>query len=166
MNIEITILIIFCVISFFMWSFLHELSHATIVKKFVQDVKVSYKLYPHFESGLGFVWASMGWKYQKKFEPKIEQLGWIFFAPRIIDFAGVLLTVILAKYLPESNYKIFLLILTGGSILDLCWGSIGYGENSDLQRYCRYWGWNPVWPRVIGFIVGIIASTLSVSFVL
>lgn len=152
------------VFSFFSWAFLHELSHGMAVKKYNKDITVSYKIYPHVEEGLGFVWASVSWIYPPGFKLTSNQKGWVSFAPRIIDIIGILITILLSVILPHSSYKLYALILAGGSIFDLLWGSIGHSSTSDLQRYCKHWGWNVTWTRAIGISIGILSIIISALF--
>lgn len=159
--VEILTLIFF---SFFTWAFLHELAHATFVKLFVKNASITYKIYPHIEKKIGFVWASISWTYPQSSSLTLNQRGWISFAPRIIDSIGILLTIALDLLITEQSYKLPILILTGGSIFDLLWGSIGYNKNSDLRRYSDYWNWDYKWPRIIGISIGVIVFIVTILF--
>lgn len=150
------------IMSFFLWSFIHELSHGMMIKKFVKDVTLKFKIYPHFEEER-FVWASISWKYPNEICLSRAQLGWISFAPRIPDYIGCLLTIALSILL-KSPYKLACLMLVGGSILDLIWGSIGLNEKSDLQRYCKFWNFNPQAARILGFIMALFTVIISYYF--
>lgn len=148
------------ILSFFLWATLHELFHALMIKKFIKEAKLNFKLYPHFENN-NFVWASVSYSYLTNLTPSDNQMGWVFFAPRIIDVIGCLLTIVLSTLVIDGPYKLIYLILAGGSIVDLLVGSIGYSKQSDLQRYCKYWNLNPFIARAVGFSISIFTALVA-----
>lgn len=149
---------------FFLWSFIHELAHFRMLKRFQPEATAKYRIYPHVHERLGFVFASVTWEnLQRPLEG--SNRAWVSIAPRIPDTIGACLALGCAWTL--SGWPAYVLtFLFGGSLLDMGYGSIGYNETSDLRRAAKGWGINPWvlrlagWGFAVGVATGIVVGLL------
>ena len=143
-------LYIFVIIfSYFFYEYIHEYMHLFITKSTVGVDKYRIKVYPHIDSKLGFVWASV-WTVRSSVATKFQN-GMIYFAPRFANIFFIILIICLQKFELSIYWKIFL----ASSMIDLFVGSLGVSERSDLRMYSKYWNLNPWIPRLVGLALAI-----------
>jgi hypothetical protein len=113
--------------TYFIWTYIHELSHLIVMKRFVQMKSAVIKPYPHRHPTLGFVFGSVSYDYEGHIT--LKQDAWMSFAPRYADVLGCVL--LLCSNNPY--WTIFFL----GAWVDLVRGTIPHKETSDIVRYCK-----------------------------
>lgn len=150
--------ILVVIFSYFFHAHLHEYLHLLATKITVGVDKYKIKVYPHIDSKLGFVWASV-WTARAREANNFEN-GIIYFSPR---FANILFAVIIALMcLQEFELSIYWKIFIASSMVDLFVGSLGVSEKSDLQMYSKYWNLNPWIPRLAGVAVSIFSLIILI----
>jgi hypothetical protein len=111
--------------TYFLWSTIHEAAHVATAHILVGVRKWTIIPVPHLKDGRWF-WARA--EYWPKDVPDERQRGLIAMAPRLPDFAAMLIM----PFVPWPWT-----VLAAGAWVDMAVGAIGVGENSDLQRAVR-----------------------------
>ncbi len=127
--------ILYAIISYFVWAYIHEYAHLLTAKKLVGVKSYTMRIYPHNHPRLGFVFASVSYEYEKE-TITLDQRAWISFAPRIPDALALLIFPF------TYDLDIFWIILVGGGLIDTIRGSFIFSPTSDIKRYCDSWGLN------------------------
>ena len=127
--------ILYAIMSYFAWAYIHEYAHLLTAKKLVGVKSYTMRIYPHNHPRLGFVFASVSYEYKKE-TITLEQRAWISFAPRIPDALALLIFPF------TYNLDLFWIILIGGGLVDTIRGSFIFSPTSDIKRYCDSWGLN------------------------
>lgn len=122
------------VASFFLWSYIHELSHVIAAKKTVGLEWYKMKLYPHRGKGGDWNWASV--TYMPKREPTPKEQAIISLAPRVPGLIAVLLCPFFLL-LPYGWLAGIWVLLWGGGVVDLLNGSFANSEQSDIRKAAR-----------------------------
>ena len=125
--------VLYSILTYFIWSYIHEYAHLLTAKKLVGVKSYTMKIYPHNHPRLGFVFASVNYEYEKESMSENER-AWISFAPRIPD----IISLVLFPF--TSDLDLFWIILVGGGLVDTIRGSFTFSPTSDIKRYCE--GWN------------------------
>ena len=121
--------VLYAVLSYFLWAYIHEYAHLLTAKKLVGVKSYTMRLYPHKHPRLGFVFASVSYEWAKE-TITLNQRAWISFAPRIPD--AIALIVLPFTY----DLDLFWIILVGGGLVDTIRGSFIFSPTSDIKRYC------------------------------
>jgi hypothetical protein len=141
-----------------LWSYIHETSHALVIKRLRPSAQVTIKPYPHRAADGRWVGGLVRWKgFKNELTP--VQLAWVSIAPRIPDLIACILAAVCAWVLVGHWAYIPVFILLGG-VIDLAYGSIGKTERSDLQRVARGWDISPWLLRLSGWSVALLTVTL------
>lgn len=125
--------VLFAILSYFVWAYIHEYAHLLTAKKLVGVKSYTMRIYPHNHPRLGFVFASVSYEYEKE-TITLDQMAWVCFAPRISD--AIALIVFPFTY----DLDLFWIILVGGGLVDTIRGSFIFSPTSDIKRYCDAWG--------------------------
>jgi len=125
--------ILYAIMSYFAWAYIHEYAHLLIAKKLVGVKSYTMKIYPHKHPRNGFVFASVSYVWAKE-TITLDQRAWISFAPRIPDALALLIFPF------TYNLDLFWIILIGGGLVDTIRGSFIFSPTSDIKRYCDAWG--------------------------
>ena len=134
-------LIVILPITYFVWLCIHEALHVWLAMKFGGEIK-SIKLYPHKFKG---DWRFAGVYYYLS-EVSDSKRGWISFAPRIAALVGAIICFLMTE-LDAGPYVTTILF---GGIVDMFVASVATSDNSDLKKWSRAWGHNPLFWRAIG----------------
>lgn len=126
-------IILYPILSYFLWAYIHEYAHLYTAKKLVGVKSYTMRLYPHNHPTLGFVFASVSYEYERDSMSNNER-AWISFAPRIPDAISLLIF----PFTSELDW--FWIILVGGGLVDTIRGSFIFSPTSDIKRYCDAWG--------------------------
>ena len=112
----------------FFWTYMHELSHLIMWKRYFTIVQSTIIPYPHFDDGK-FYFGRLR-KYVKGYQPKItsKQLALISVAPRFVDLAGIILLSVLLIFFTPGLITVPIFFFLFGSVVDLITGSIGYND--------------------------------------
>lgn len=153
----------FFVVSYFLWSYIHEMSHITAAKKTVGLRWYSLKIYPHIGFGR-FNWASC--IYWCKREPTPKEQAIISLAPRISGAIALLLLPASGLLYDGSIASGALSIFLASGAIDVTIGSIGYGENSDLMQAASAMRVSPWKMRLVGLVAVIVSLTSFLLIVL
>lgn len=160
------ILIITGIVSFFLWASIHEVTHFLAVKHFRPNATGKFKLYPHRVKSSGrFVFAFASWEYTGKVLTNKEN-GWIYLAPRIPSLVGIIITILISIFLSAGTLSYILLILTGGSAVDMFINSLGINERSDIQIVSRAWEIPVSIFRIVGLTISFIPILFLILFLL
>jgi len=128
------ILTLFVVLTYFIWAYIHEYSHLSAIRHTIGISKYEIRIIPHKHEGR-FYWARITYKCIA--HPTEYDLARIAFAPRVPAFVAALMFPI-APLLPDTVFWFWSVFFAGG-IVDTITGSIGWNENSDLQKVARAW---------------------------
>lgn len=122
--------IIYFIISYFCWAYIHEYSHLFQLKKY-KDLKCyKMRLYPHVNKDLGFVFASVSYDYDGFLTRKEE--AYVAVAPRIPSFISCLLFPF--SHLVEFEFiQIFLMC----GVIDMLRSAYNRNDSSDIYRFCK-----------------------------
>lgn len=147
------------VAAYFLWCYIHEMSHVLMVKKLVGIQWYKIRLLPDFKSG-SIRFASC--QYLPVRERTDDEIAAISMAPRIPDLIAAFLLPFGALFLGGLLLQ-FWIIFLGAGVVDLIWGSIGYSPSSDLRTAAAAQGQTPTAKRLAGFFfaaVSIVATLL------
>ena len=148
-------LLFLCVpLVFLFWSGVHEVSHYLVARFFVGAKDVQFRLYPHRDERLGFVWASVSWTSEGFLSPRQRAL--VSLAPRVPDVIGCV-AFSLWGLLPLGWWVWLWLLFWGGAVVDMFVGSLGTNPESDLARAARAWDVSPWLLRVGGMAVVLVS---------
>ena len=148
--------ILVVIFSYFFHAYLHEYLHLIAAKVTVGVDKYKIKVYPHIDSKLGFVWASV-WTIRSSVANKFQN-GIIYFSPRFANIFFIGLIICLQKFELSIYWKIFI----ASSMVDLFVGSLGISEKSDLKMYSKFWNLNPWVPRLVGIAASIFSLVILI----
>lgn len=142
-----------------LWTILHELSHIVAASFYSTLSEVKWYLYPHKDEEGNFFFARVQWSWA---EPALSPIQWasIHSAPRLMNFVAALL-VPLSFLFPEPWCYIWL-VLWGASLVDLFVGSLGISEFTDLRRTCDVLNISPWTLRVTGMATVLVSSALGI----
>lgn len=143
-------ILIYALLSYLIWSYLHEYAHISMAEYCVGVREYSLKLYPHKHPKLGFVFASASYTLER--EPSDYEDALISFAPRYLNALAVL-------FFPFCSESLFLSVLVGGGLVDLIRGSFIFCATSDIKRYCEGWKWDYLLTMAIQ-LLGVAISAL------
>lgn len=150
--------ILYALLSYFLWAYIHEYAHLLIAKKLVGVKSYTMKIYPHKHPRLGFVFASVSYEYEKE-TITLDQRAWISFAPRIIDALALIIFPL------THDLDLFWIILVGGGLVDTIRGSFIFSPTSDIKRYCDAWGLSYPHIRTVQLsLVGLSAILFLLSY--
>ncbi|MHA2426416.1 MAG: hypothetical protein ACXADB_00050 [Candidatus Hermodarchaeia archaeon] len=155
--------VIYClaaILTLFLWNVIHEMSHVLAAKIFGNVKEWSIKPYPHKHNGK-FRFAGAYWTWDGD-SPANGVRGCIDLAPRIMNVVAIELLIV-ALFI-SGPAQILLLIFCAGGIIDLFVGSIGYSDNSDLQKAAKRLEIHPWKIRIAGFLfclLGVLATVAS-----
>lgn len=138
------------VLSFFLWTTIHELAHLLVAKALVNAELLSMKVWPHVDEKAGFRWGAVRWQWTDR-QPTDNEHALILFAPRLpglLAAVGFPLTA-----LAQGHAAMVLAILVGAGLVDLANGSLGISEHSDLKRGAAKLQQSPWLFRSLGFLV-------------
>ena len=143
-----------CIVTFFLWAAIHELSHLFAAKKLADALLIRMRLYPHmYKDTLRF--ASVSWRPRKEYSDKAAAM--ISLAPRIPDLIAALVFPVGAFF---SGYvAVAWFILFGAGLVDLMRGSIGSSVYSDLMKASIKLHINPWTLRYAGFGAALLSTT-------
>jgi hypothetical protein len=139
MLLTILFITLYVISLFFIHTFLHELSHVVAAKLlFNADIK-TFKPYPHFIDK-SFVFGSISYtlKDYDFSETHQRKLGWVYFAPRIINVVCAILLPIVVLVMPWNLWGLIAVLFFITNLIDLVWGTAGINLNSDIQQYSKY----------------------------
>jgi len=152
-------LLVAIIVTFFVWSVIHELAHVLMAKLLTDVTDWKIKPYPQMvETNDGkryFVWALSMWTY--KGEVTDRQTAAIYLAPRIPDVvaAGLLQ---LYWIMPPSVWTLLFVVFCIGGIVDLAVGSAGRSDLADVTKASKALGM-PQWIlSAIGWVIALAAS--------
>ena len=146
-------LILFGVLSFFVWAAVHELSHAVVARWKLGARDFQFKLYPHWTVEGRFVFASVHWIPERNG----LEVG-VLLAPRVPDLLAVALFPLTAPVDFLEWWQVALGCLAGGGLVDLFVGSLGISPLSDMRLAVREAKTNPNVLRVPGMVLVAVSA--------
>lgn len=145
------------VIVWFLWTVIHEASHAIAAKVLMKAQDFKFKLYPHINEQKKFLFASVSWIIPRTARTDTKE-AMVFLAPRVMSLVAVIAFPFLLLF--PVPIAMFWAILWGAGLVDLFVGSLGIFKESDLKRAAKLLKFNPTLIRVFGF-VAILASIFA-----
>lgn len=153
------LLLIASLLSWPLWTVLHELSHVVVAASYSKISDVKWYLYPHRDKEGNFFFARVQWSW---LEPTLSPMQWasIYSAPRLMNFIAAIIAPL--YFLFPAPWCYLWLILWSASLIDLFVGSLGISEKSDLRRTCSVLNIRPWSLRLTGMSIVLASSALSI----
>lgn len=146
---------LFAVVSYFIWTAIHELSHFFMAKKVLDGVKLrSLKLWPHFYEG-SFRFGGVSYTYSDTVSPDDQAM--ISLAPRIAGGISLLALPLSGVLFPFGWEYLIWTVFWGAGVIDTIYGSIGRTPNSDTQRAARALNISVWGIRIPGFLFSFLS---------
>tara|TARA_Y100000590_G_scaffold468588_1_gene651889 strand:- start:771 stop:1973 length:1203 start_codon:yes stop_codon:yes gene_type:complete len=142
-----------------LWCGIHETAHIIAARSYTKLSNVKFKLYPHKNKSLGFVWASVSWKPEKRLSD--SEFAWVSIAPRFPDILAVILFPLWAL-MPNGTAMLIWGAIWGAGLIDLFVGSLGISKTSDLRRAAKGWECNPWILRINGMMLILVSAVTGV----
>ena len=152
------ILLVLVIPLFFLWVFLHEMSHILAVHGTIEGKRWQIKMCPYTSDKGSFRWA--GYSYVSKRKPNSKELVMISLAPRIMNLVAVI-AFPFGVFFSGLSAAIWF-VFWGAGLVDFGIGSIGYSVDSDLRVASVAMGLKPWVLRVAGF--SLLVATLLLAF--
>ena len=154
------LLILMALGTFFLWAYIHEMSHVLAAHWTVGVKEYHLRLYPHQWKG-SWRWAGVYYYWER--QPSEEEARIIHLAPRIPDLLAVLMFPC-ALLMPTPPLTFLWLFIWGGGLVDFVTGSLALSKRSDLRRAANgnasiLWG-----GRILGF--ALISASVLFAYVL
>jgi len=156
--ITLLLLALYTITLFFVWSYVHEMSHIIAAKKIVGLEWYKIKLWPHKYNG-SIRWASVTYAFKRK-ATEYERAV-ISIAPRIPG--AVALIGMYCGFFMTGWVQIAWMMFWGAGVIDFIYGSIGYSEYSDLRKAARGFGENPWKLRLYG-LSGVLTLGITILY--
>lgn len=148
------------VIVWFLWTALHEASHALVAKLLMKAQDFKFKLYPHLNEQKKFLFASVSWFVPATTRTDTKE-ALVLLAPRVMSLVAVVAFPFLLLFsMPMAQ---FWAILWGAGLVDLFVGSLGISAESDLRKAGKLLKFNPTLIRVFGFVAILVSIFASLS---
>lgn len=144
-------------IVWFLWTVLHEASHAIAAKLLLKAQDFKFKLYPHISEQKKFLFASVSWITPGTARTDTKE-ALVLLAPKVMSLVAVIAFPFLLLF--SMPIAMFWAILWGAGLVDLFVGSLGISAESDLRRAGKLLKFNPTLIRVFGF-TAILASIFA-----
>ena len=116
--------------TFFVWAFIHEISHVIAYKRTVGLYGYELFLYPHIYDN-HFYFARVTCCLKRR--PSNAEQVIISMAPRLPDAVSAIFLLLVMLSVPRAFYVDFLIIFLLGGVVDLFVGCLGIGSRSDLR---------------------------------
>jgi hypothetical protein len=136
-------------ISYPLWTFLHEASHVLVASLMSPLKEVRWWLYPHRDEAGSFFFARVQWLWES--QPTHNKWWWaaLYSAPRAMNLIASVFFPL--SFLFETPWSFAWMILWGAGLIDFFVGSIGRSEHSDLRRTASVLSFDPIVLRALGF---------------
>lgn len=153
------LIIISALISYPLWTFLHEASHVLVASQMAPLKWVRWWLYPHRDEDGNFFFAKVQWLWDS--QPKDDKWQWaaLYSAPRVMNSVASL--VFPFSFLFESPWCFIWMIVWGAGLIDFSVGSVGLREYSDLCRTATALELNPWVLRAAGLTSVALSAALG-----
>ena len=150
------------IVTYFAWTWIHEMSHVVVLKKTVGLHDYKLFLYPHMYFKR-FYWARV--RYMPKCKPSGKQQFLISMAPRAADYVGIIILSIIVMCTEPALWSKLLVIFCFGSVVDLFAGSLGIREKSDIRVAIRAAPAMSIWTwRISQSFIVVLTTTPVVQF--
>lgn len=145
------------VVVWFLWTFLHELSHAVFAKVLLKAKDFKYKLFPHIDENKKFLFASVSWMATEENKNDTKE-AIVLLAPKVMNVvAAIAFPFLLLLPMP---FAMAWAILWGAGLVDLFVGSLGISSESDIRRAGKLLNFNSNVIRILG-LTTILASIFA-----
>lgn len=145
---NIIILILFTIFTYFIWNTIHEASHLIAAHLQFRIKTWTINLIPSLYKET-IRWASCTFSPSRKPTNKEELI--VDLAPRVPDLLAAIMFPLAFLFTPFTFLWFLWVIFWGAGLIDFLIGSIGTTSHSDLQRASRRLKINPIFIRLIGF---------------
>lgn len=148
------------VMSWPMWTVLHELSHVLVAKLLAPVKRVDWWLYPHRDENGNFFFARVSWQWVD--DPSLTNRDKImlYSAPRIMNVVAAIMLPFSCAFSSPWSYVWFIVWVAG--LIDLFVGSLGISEASDLKNSAKVAGISPWIFRVVGMLVALMSVIIGI----
>jgi hypothetical protein len=150
--------ILIAIVSYFIWSYIHEMSHVLAAKCTVGVTDYEIKIFPN-KHPVTREWRWASYQCWFKREPTPDEQAIISLAPRIPNFIAVI--AFMFATLMNGWLLLIWAIFWGAGLVDLFVGSLGISEHSDLRKAATSLECSPWVLRFVGFFA-ILAFTVPI----
>ena len=157
MILEIAVYVVFSIMTFFLWTTIHELSHIAAAMIVGNVEEWSIKPYPNKAKDGHWRFASASWIW-KGGAPSLKRQGMVNVAPMFSSTFAISLVSI--TFFLTGIAKMLMLIFCAGAVINLISGSTGLSEFSDLKRASKRLSINKWIIRVGGFATAAVGAFL------
>lgn len=145
------------IIVWFLWTLLHEMSHAVFAKILLKAKDFKFKLFPHINENKKFLFASVSWIPLEETRTDTKE-AIVLLAPRLMNLVAAIAFPFLLLF--PMPFAMAWAILWGAGLVDLFVGSLGISSESDIRRAGKLLNFNSNVIRILG-LATILASIFA-----